>query len=83
MIRYEFLQNDPFKVNNLVEYLNTKRGLLTDQNADFFRRKAKVVTKTLVQSSGSCHKSTGRERERERETERDLLTYTNKHLFKS
>ena len=58
---YEVLENDSFEINKLVEHLKTQQGFLVDLKVDFFRRKAEVAKKSLLDSSGSHHKKRGRE----------------------
>jgi hypothetical protein len=45
----------------LVEYVKTQHGFLVDLKVDFFRRKAAVAKKSLVDSFGSHHRKRGRE----------------------
>jgi hypothetical protein len=61
VIRYEVLENDSFEVRKLVEYLETQHRFLVDLKVDFFRRKAEVAKKSLLDSFGSQHKNRGRE----------------------
>jgi len=56
------LENDSFEINKLVEHLKTQHGFLVDLKVDFFRRKAEVAKKSLLDSSGPHHK---KERQRD------------------
>ena len=61
MVCYEVLENDSFEVSKLVEYLKTQHGFLVYLKVYFFRRKAEVAKKSLLESSRSHHKKRGRE----------------------
>jgi hypothetical protein len=47
------LENESFKVNNLIRHLKTKHDSLADRGAEFFKRKTEIVKKTKLDSSGS------------------------------
>jgi hypothetical protein len=49
----EVLENELFKVNKLIRHLKTKHGSLADRGTEFVKRKAKIVKKTRLDSSGS------------------------------
>jgi hypothetical protein len=49
----EVLANASFKVNKLIRHLKTKHDSLADRGTEFFKRKAKIVKKTRLDSSGS------------------------------
>jgi hypothetical protein len=49
----EVLANESFKVNMLIRHLKTKHNSLADHSTYFFKRKAKTVKKTRLDSSGS------------------------------
>jgi hypothetical protein len=53
VIRCEVLANESFKVNKLIRHLKTKHDSLADRGTEFFKRKAKGVMKTRLDSSGS------------------------------
>jgi hypothetical protein len=46
------LANESFKANKLIRHLKTKRDSLADRDTEFFKRKAKIVKKTRLDSSG-------------------------------
>jgi hypothetical protein len=48
----EVLENESFKVNKLI-HLKTKHVSLADRSTEFFKRKAEIVKKTRLDSSGS------------------------------
>jgi hypothetical protein len=47
------LANESFKVNKLIRHLKTKHDSLADRGTECFKRKAKIIKKTRVDSSGS------------------------------
>jgi hypothetical protein len=50
----EVLANESFKVNKLIRHLKTKHDSLAHRGIDFFfKRKAEIVNKTRLDSSGS------------------------------
>jgi hypothetical protein len=49
----EVLANESFKVNKLIRHLKTKRDSLAHRGTEFFKRKAEIVKKTRLDSSGS------------------------------
>jgi hypothetical protein len=49
----EFI-NESFKVNKLIRHLRIKHDSLADRGTEFFKRKAEIVKKTRIDSSGSC-----------------------------
>jgi hypothetical protein len=49
----EVLANESFKVNKLIRHLKTKHDSLADIGTEFFKRKAEIVKKTRLHSSGS------------------------------
>jgi hypothetical protein len=49
----EVLANESFEVNKLIRRLKTKRDSLADRGTEFFKRKAEIVRKTRLDSSGS------------------------------
>jgi hypothetical protein len=49
----EVLANESFKVNKLIRHLKTKRDSLADSSTEFFKRKAEIIKKTRLDSSGS------------------------------
>jgi hypothetical protein len=49
----EVLANESFKVNKLIRHLKTKHDSLADRSTEFFKRKAEIVKKTILGSSGS------------------------------
>jgi hypothetical protein len=49
----EVLANESFKVNKLIRHLKTKRDSLADRRTEFFKRKADIVKKTRLDSSGT------------------------------
>jgi hypothetical protein len=49
----EVLANESFKVNKLKRHPKTKHNSLADRGTGFFKRKAKIVKKTRLDSSGS------------------------------
>jgi hypothetical protein len=52
VIRCEVLANESFQVNKLIRHLKTKRDSLADRGTEFFKRKAEIVKKTRLDSSG-------------------------------
>jgi hypothetical protein len=49
----EVLANESLKVNKLIRHLKTKHCSLADRGTEFFKRKAEIVKKTRLDSSGS------------------------------
>jgi hypothetical protein len=47
------LANESLKVNKLIRHLKTKHDSLADRGTELFKRKAKIVKKTRLDSSGS------------------------------
>jgi hypothetical protein len=53
VICFEVLANKSFKVDKLIRHLKTKHDSLADRGTAFFQRKAVIVKKTRLDSSGS------------------------------
>jgi hypothetical protein len=49
----DVLANESFKVNKLIRHLKTNCDSLADRGKEIFKRKAKIVKKTRLDSSGS------------------------------